>query len=163
MQPLVLAGYRTVLSINKTVVAAGFVVDYTIDTAEVDIHGLDNVVPSELAPDKVSVSMNIRVYRTADNDPVSSLIAPLGDAGNLLDGFTKSPYITVEIRDKVTDRTIIYLPQAWLLKRSGQVDAENVLIETWSIKSIGFFGPGGQVNGVVGAAGALSGAFGQLF
>ena len=137
--------------------AAGFVLDYTIDTSEVTIQGLDNIVPSELAPDRITVTMNIRVYRTSDNDPVAALIAPLGDGPNQLDAFTKSPYITVEVRDKVTDKTIIFLPRAWLLRRSGSVDAENLLIETWSIKSIGFYGPGGQNSGIGGSIAGIVG------
>jgi hypothetical protein len=157
MQPLVLAGYRTILKINNSVVGAGFVVDYNIETSEVTISGIDNVVPSELAPDKITVTMNIRVYRTANNDPVAGLIAPLGDNANQLDAFTKSPYISVEIRDKVTDKTIIFLPRAWVFRRSGTVDAENLLIETWSIKSIGFYGPGGQNNGIGGSIEGITG------
>lgn len=157
MQPQVLAGYRTILKVNNSVIGAGFVLDYSIETSEVTISGLDNVVPSELAPDKIQVLMNIRVYRTPDNDPVSSLVAPLGDGPNQLDAFTKSPYISVEIRDKVTDKTIIFMPRAFLFRRSGTVDAENLLIETWSIKSIGFYGPGGQNSGIGGSIAGIVG------
>lgn len=157
MQPQVLAGYRTILKVNGSVVGAGFVLDYTVETSEVTISGLDSVTPSELAPDKIQVMMNIRVYRTPENDPVSGLVAPLGDGPNQLDAFTKSPYITVEIRDRVTDKTVIFLPRAFLYRRSGTVDAENLLTETWSIKSIGFLGPGGQNTGV---GGSLAGIFG---
>jgi hypothetical protein len=157
MIPQVLAGYRTVLKINNDVVAAGFVLDYSIETGEVDIHGLDNIVPTELAPDMIRVTMDIKVYRTPDNDPVGSLIAPLGDSANPLDAFTKTPYISVEIRDKQTDKTILFLPRAWLFRRSGSVDAENVLIETWNIKSIGFYGPGSQQTGIVGAVQSVFG------
>lgn len=157
MQPAVLAGYRTILKINNDVFAAGFVLDYQIDTMETTIAGVDNVLPSELAPDKIQVTMNIKVYRTPTNDPVSGLIAPLGDQANAQDAFTKSPYISIEIRDKVTDKTVVFLPRAWVFRRSGSVDAENLLVETWSIKSIGFYGPGSQQNGVVGS---VTSAFG---
>ena len=156
MQPQVLAGYRTILKINNNIFAAGFVVDYMLETSEVTISGIDNVVPSELAPDKIVVTMNLKVYRTPDNDPTSQLVTPLGDQANSLNAFSQSPYITIEIRDKVTDKTIVYLPRAWVFRRSGSVDAENLLVETWSIKSIGFYGPGVQQNGVLGA---VQGAF----
>lgn len=158
MQPQVIAGYRVILKANNgNVIGAGFVIDYSIDTSEVTISGLDNVVPSELAPNNIMVTMNIRVYRTPDNDPVATLIAPLGDSANQLDAFTKSPYISIEVRDRVTDKTILFLPRAWLGRRSGTVDAENLLVETWSIKSIGFYGPGGQNSGI---GGSIEGIFG---
>ena len=70
-------------------------------------------------------------------------ICPLGDQGPSTSqtDFPKTPYITVELRDRITDRTIIFLPQAWVFRRTGSVEAENLLTETWSIKSIGYRGP----------------------
>ena len=149
MQPQVYAGWRVVCKANNQIVAAGFVVDYNIETAETTIQGIDNVFPDELAPQNVSVTMTLRVYRTANNDPVALGIAPQGDNANAQKEFTESPYITIEIRDKITDKTVIFLPKAWLFRRSGSAEAENLMTETWSIKSIGYFGPGGQTSGIV--------------
>lgn len=155
MQPAVLAGWRTILKINNEVVGAGFVLDYQIETSETTIQCIDNVLPDELAPQNISVRMSIRVYRTPDNDPVSGKIAPLGAASNPQEDFTKSPYISVEVRDKVTDKTVIFLPRAWLTNRSGSVDSEGLLVETWQIKSIGYIGPTGQISSIFGAVGGI--------
>ena len=156
MQPQVYAGWRVILKINDQLVAAGFVMDYSIDTVEATIQGIDSVFPDEFAPQSIMVNMNLRVYRTPNNDPVALGIAPGGDSSGAdrkgLGGqkdFTESPYITIEVRDRITDKTIIYLPKAWLTKRSGSAEAETLMTETWSIKSIGYFGPGQQVSGVV--------------
>jgi hypothetical protein len=157
MQPQVLSGQRTILKINNEIVGAGFVLDYSIETQDTVIQGIDNVLADEIAPNSINVSMSIRVYRTPDNDPVATLIAPLGDSANVQDAFPKSPYITIEVRDKTTDKTILFLPKAFVTRRSGSVEAEGLLTETWSIKSIGFQGPGAQDSGI---GGAIKGIFG---
>lgn len=153
--PAVYAGWRAIVKYNNDTFAAGYVLDYQIETAQDEINALDNIFPDEFAPSRISVMMNMRVFRTPDNDPVALGIAPGGDA---VDGgsekaqvaFTSSKYITVEIRDRVTDKTIIYLPKAVLVRRSGQGEAENLISENWSIRSIGFFGPGAQRSSLFG-------------
>jgi hypothetical protein len=152
--PAVYAGWRAIIKFNNNIFAAGFVMDYTIDTMQTEILGLDNVFPEELASERVMVTMSMRVFRTPDNDPVALGIAPGGDS---VDGgatkaqvnFTSSKYIQVEIRDKVTDRTILMLPKAQVFKRTGQGEAEQLITENWFIRSIGYFGPGAQVSGVL--------------
>lgn len=103
--------------------------------------------------------MSMQIYRTPDNDPVADKIAPLGDTTDIQHQFAKTPYITIEVRDRITDKTIVFLPQAWITRRSGSVQAEGLLTENWTIKSIGYMGPGGQAsaNGGGGALGALAG------
>lgn len=152
--PLVHAGWRAIIKFNNDIFAAGFVLDYTIDTSHTLIQGIDNILPDELAPETIRVQMNMRVYRTPDNDPVVLGIAPGGDSveGGSIQAqknFTSSKYINVEIRDKVTDKTILFLPKASLFRRSGQGEAENLITENWSIRSIGYFGPGAQVSGII--------------
>lgn len=152
--PAVYAGWRAIIKFNNDVFAAGFVMDYTIDTMQTEILGLDSVFPQEIAPERVMVTMSMRVFRTPDNDPVALGIAPGGDS---VDGgatqaqttFTSSKYIQVEVRDKVTDRTVLMLPKAQVFKRVGQGEAEQLITENWSIRSIGYFGPGAQVSGII--------------
>jgi hypothetical protein len=130
-----------------------------------EIQGIDNVFPDELAPERIAITMNLKVYRTPGNDPVADGIAPSGDR-NLVtststggspeqEGFLSSPYITVEIRDRVTDKTILFLPRAFLIRRSGSVEAESLMTETWTIKSIGYGGSGSQVQGLFQVAKAI--------
>ena len=151
--PAVYAGWRAIIKFNNDIFAAGFVLDYTIDTTQTEINGLDSVFPDELAPERVGVMMSLRVYRTPDNDPVALGIAPGGDsvkggAVRAQTNFVGSKYIQVEIRDKVTDKTVLMLPKAQVFKRTGQGEAEQLITENWSIKSIGYFGPGAQRSGI---------------
>jgi hypothetical protein len=156
MQPQVFSGARTILKINDEAFAAGFVVDYSIDTEAQIIQGIDSVFPDEIAPQTINVTMNIRVYRTPNNDPVALGIAPKSEKIGVQEDFLKSPYIQVELRDKLTEKTIFYLQRGWLVRRSGSMESIGLLTENWTIRGIGFIGPDGQT----GAVSAVSKAFG---
>jgi hypothetical protein len=161
MQPAVIAGWRALVKINNQTVGAGFVLDYTIETLVTEVNCIDNVYTDELAPERIKVSLVMQVYRTPDNDPVSLDFSPGGEIGTGTKGkdgstsgegpqgnFTTAPYITVEVRDKITDKTILYVPKAMLTRRSGRMEAEQVLIETWNVQGIGYLGPGSQISGL---------------
>lgn len=79
-----------------------------------------------------------------------------GGALKAQENFTSSKYINVEIRDKVTDKTILFLPKASLFRRTGQGEAENLITENWSIRSIGYFGPGAQRSSLFGKTSVFS-------
>jgi hypothetical protein len=144
MRPQVISGARTILKINDEIFAAGFVLDYTIETDAQVIQGIDSVFPEEIAPQVIGVSMNIRVYRNIDNDPVSLEIAPKSEKMSAQKDFLKSPYIQVEIRDKITEKTIFYIQRGFLVRRSGSMESIGLLTENWTIRGIGFLGPDGQ-------------------
>jgi len=154
LQPLVLSGARTLLSANGKILGAGYVLDYTIDYNVDELQGVDSILPDELAPSGIRVAMSIRVYRTPDNDPEALGVAPKTDGMNPQAEYSKSGYISIEVRDRVTDKTTLFLPRARIVRRSGSVQSEDLLSETWAIRGIGFMGPGDQVSSVVGVFGA---------
>jgi hypothetical protein len=156
VQPLVLSGARTLVSINGQPFAAGYVLDYAIDYLADELLGVDSVLPEELAPGGIRVSANLRVFRTPENDPTALNIAPKADQMSPQAEYSKSGYITIEIRDRVTDKTVLFLPRARVLRRTGSVQAEDLLSENWSIRGIGFMGPGDTS-----LAGAIFDAFGS--
>lgn len=154
MQPQVISGARTVVKFNNQTVAAGYVLDYRIETLVTEISGIDNVLSEELAPERINVSATLRVYRTPDNDPVTAGYAPAGE-GSTAQEYARSGYISVEVRDRESDMTVIYIPRARIVSRSGSVASEDLLTETWAIKGIGYMGPGQQEGSVFGVVSAL--------
>jgi hypothetical protein len=148
MQPQVLSGARTIIKINDEVFAAGFVLDYTIETDAQVIQGIDSVFPEEIAPQIIGVMMNLRVYRTPDNDPVSLGVAPKSEKFGLStqESYLKSPYIQIELRDKITEKTIFYIQRGWIVRRSGSMESIGLLTENWTVKALGFIGPDGQTG-----------------
>lgn len=145
--PQLYSGARATVVINGQPVVAAHVADWTIETRATEIETLDCVFPLEIAPDRVRVSMNLRVYRTPDNDPVASdFIAGSNTQGQPeQNAFTQAKYISVEIRDS-NDATICYLPRAWIVRRSASLAHGDFMTETWAIVSMGFMGPQGSVG-----------------
>jgi hypothetical protein len=142
MQPSLYVGAKCTFKINDDIVAAGFVAGYQIATSITEIETLDNVFPSELAPSRIRVTMDVKVYRHPDNDPVASGFAPgYPSVGSVHQTqFLSSKYLTVTIKDSL-DNNIIHLPKAWLVSRSGSMGAQDFVTETWSITGMGYFGP----------------------
>lgn len=142
MMPQLYSGARCQVLINNEVVAAAFVADWSVDTSATPIECIDSVFPLEIAPDRVRVSMNLRVYRSPDNDPVLNGYAPgSNDIGQTEQtAFTQSKYISLEVKDNF-NKTIIFFPKAWITRRSSSMAHGEFLIENWSIISMGFIGP----------------------
>lgn len=142
MQPQIYSGARCTVSINSQIVAAGYVADYTIETRATEIETIDSVFPVELAPDRIRVAMNLRIYRTPDNDPVLEGLAPGSSSSGQPEqkAFTQSKYLFVEIKDS-NDKTVFYIPRAWMVRRTASVTMGDLMSETWSILGIGYMGP----------------------
>jgi hypothetical protein len=155
VQPALVSGQRVVLTVNNQVVAAGFVMSYRIETAHEELRGVDSVVPYELMPTVVRVGMTLQVFRKPDDSPVLMGLAPSGVSDSSHQGpFAANRYVTVEVRDKVTDKTTLYLPRAMIVERSGSVEAEGLLTETWRVMSIGIKDDLSS-PGLIASAGAL--------
>jgi hypothetical protein len=145
MVPQVVSGARTLITFNGRAVGAGFAISYQLGSEATEIRTVDSTIPAELAPSRISARLSIQVFRTPDNDPVLLGIAPTGDGV----GYHKQKYISVEMRDKDTDQTVLYLPKCLIVSRSGSVSAEDLLVETWSLVSLGWKGPTAQKTGVL--------------
>jgi hypothetical protein len=141
MTPQLLSGARCLVSINNSRYGAGFVLSYRFATAQNEEYCVDSPLPFELVPGPIGVQMSLKIYRTPDNDPSATGLAPKADlaAGTYVHrDYTESDYLTVEVRDRVTDMTVLYIPKAAVTDRSGTMSAEDLLEETLVIKGIGF-------------------------
>lgn len=150
MRPKVLTGQRVAISINGDAYAFGSVLDYAIDTQVTEFSGIDSVMPTELAPDRLRVTMSLRIFRTIDNDPsADGVLFQKGlSSEDQQSGFAMKEYLTIEVRDRQTDQTIMFIPRALVSSRSASIDAENIMTETWTIVGIGFKGtetPSGNI------------------
>ncbi len=142
MQPKVLSGQRVAISFNGQPYAFGSVVDYSIDTQVTDFSGIDSILPTELSPDRLRVTMSLKIFRTIDNDPSAEGVLFQKGLRTELDQqmFALKAYIAVEVRDRQTDQTIMFIPRALVSSRSASVDAESLMTENWTIVGIGFSG-----------------------
>ncbi len=130
------------ISFNGQPYAFGSVLDYNIDTQVSEIIGLDSVLPIELAPERLRVTMGLKIFRSIDNDPsADGILFQKGLRSDLdQEDFLKQPYITIEVRDRQSDQTIMFIPRALVSSRTASVDSEGLMTENWNIIGIGFSG-----------------------
>lgn len=142
MQPRVISGQRVAISINGQAYAFGSVLDYNIDTQVSEINGIDSILPLELAPERLRVTMGLKIFRAIDNDPSTNgaLFQNGVTSENDQEGFATQPYITIEVRDRQSDQTIMFIPRALISSRTASVDSEGLMTENWNIIGIGFRG-----------------------
>ena len=141
MLPQLLSGQRVAIRLQSDIIAYGMVVDFNIDTQVTEVRGIDSVLPIELYPSSVRVTLSLRVYRTPDNDPGTLGILPskMTDEGDqAAEAFAARKYLSVEVRDQQTDKIVMYFPRVMLSSRSGSVSSEDLMMETWSMVSIGY-------------------------
>lgn len=161
MTPQLLSGARVILNFNGQSYAAGYVLDYVIDPTVTEQNCVDMAMPAELYPTRLHVSLQLRIWRSPTNDPTQQGITLPGDrAGNTMvdPGYTEYQYLSIEAKDRVTGRTILFIPQALPGRRSGSVQAEDLLSETLNITGIGYSSlvQNASVSGINSAFGGLA-------
>ena len=114
------SGARCVLKINGDVAAFAFGISWTIETQNTEIRTIDNYMPYELAPNIISISGSLNGFHVPGKGASALLIQ-----AQALD-FLFHKYITIEVRDSVTDNLLLYVPQAVITSRQETVAVENL-------------------------------------
>lgn len=144
MTPQLLSGARIVININNRPYAFGNVMSYDIDSSVSEVRGIDSILPYEINPDQLRVMLTLQIFRTTDNDPSlkENNMATSPVSGSSFDEdqkrFLTQSYITAEIRDKQSDKTVLFFPRCMISSRRGSVNAEDLMTETWTVISIGY-------------------------
>lgn len=131
--PRVHTGARAILKISNNIIVFATKVQYSIITDYKENQGIDNSLPEELAPTNIRVEVRC-----------SSLRVPKESAGVLalqptILNHLQQQYLSIEIRDRKTNDTILYVPKAMLTERSGIIEARQLANETWVLKGIGYW------------------------
>lgn len=131
--PLVFSGARAIINISDRLAIFATEASYTIETAHRPLLEVDNSLPNELAPGLIRTQVTVTNLRVPFNSPsVDRIQATINN--NLT-----QPYVSIEIKDRSTDATILYVPQAMLTRRSGNIRARSLSSETWTFSGIGFW------------------------
>jgi len=108
-------------------------VSYSLDTEFKVIREIDNSLPAELAPSLISVQVVASGLRFPFGTPTMTRLSP-----TILNIMTQ-PYVTIELRDRQTDATILYVAKAQLIRRGGRVSSRGMGTETWTFLGISFW------------------------
>ena len=131
--PKVFTGARAILRLNGNLVVFATDASYTIETEYKPISEIDNSLPAELAPGAVRVQVTVSNLRVPFGSPTVDRLQP-----TILNVMTQ-PYAMLELRDRGTDSTILRVPKAMLVRRSGHVSARAMATESWTFIGIAFW------------------------
>lgn len=126
-------GARAVLRINGAPLIFAMDVSYTIDTNYEAIRTIDNSIPDELAPTTILVSLTCKTFRVPGMSASKINLQP-----NVL-AHLRQQYTYIDLVDRLTGDTILYVPRAIMTKRQGGVPGRGVGSETWSFLGIGYW------------------------
>lgn len=125
------SGARTIIKINGKLAAFAFGVSWRINTQVVEIQTIDDYLPHELAPQRVSVEGTISALHVPGQSAGTDLWQP-----DILN-FLFQQYITIEVRD-VTDNLLFYTSKAMVTSRSEDIKVDSLSNVQLSWKAIGF-------------------------
>jgi hypothetical protein len=125
------SGARTTLKINGKIVGFCFGVSWRITTQVTEIVTIDDYLPHELAPQRISVEGSLSALHIPGVSAGSELWQ--SDALN----FLFQQYITIEVRD-VTDQLLFYTARAMITSRQEDIRVDSLANVQLSFRAIGF-------------------------
>jgi hypothetical protein len=126
------SGARTVLRINGKIVGFAFAISWRIATTYREVETIDDPIADELVPMRIKVDGSI----SALHIPGLSAGAQLWQADPL--SFLFHQYITIEVRDSVTNDLMFYAPRAMITSRQEEVRVDELANVSLTFIAIGF-------------------------
>ena len=127
-----LSGSRCIIKVNSKVFGFAFKASYNISTAQDEIWTIDDWTPWELAPKRVLVTGTLGMFHIPGKGPTSELVQQ-----NVL-SFLHHRYITIEIRDQMTDQIIFLTNKAVITNKSQSIQAGELSTIELQWKALGW-------------------------
>jgi hypothetical protein len=127
-----MTGARTVIKVNGQLVGFAFQVSWNIATEQTEIYTIDDPLPHEIAPKRISVSGTLGGLIIPGRSPTAELLQ-----SDML-SFLVNKYITIEVRDSVTDEIIFKTNQAVVTSSQGSLTADQMGTMQLSWKAVGW-------------------------
>lgn len=132
-RPKVTTGARAIIKINEQVLVYALSVQWDIMTDHKVINTVDNPLPEEIVPTGIDVRVVCGLLRVPKESASVMAIQP-----TILNSLQQA-YVSIEIRDRGTNDTILYVPKALMQRRSGGVASRQIASETWTFRGIGYW------------------------
>lgn len=127
-----MTGARTIIKVNDRLLGFAFQVSWNINTEQTEIYTIDDPLPHEIAPKRISVSGTLGAFIIPGRSATAEVIQ-----SNML-SFLVNKYITIEVRDSVTDEIIFKTNNAVVTNNQGSLTADQVGTMQLSWKAIGW-------------------------
>lgn len=126
------SGARCVLKINNKIIGFAFAISWNIRTEAVEIETIDDYLPYEIAPQRISVNGTISGFRIPGSGPTQDLIQ------TDIASFLHQRYIEIEVRDSQTDNIIFATKKALITGRQENVRSDSLSDMSLTFKAIGW-------------------------
>lgn len=127
-----MSGARCTLRVNGKIAAFAFGISWRIDTSNREITSIDNTLPDELIPRRISVEGSISALHIPGDNPGTNLWQP-----DVL-SFLFHQYIQIEVRDSQTNQLIFYTPRAVITSRQEEIKVDQLASVQLSFMAIGW-------------------------
>jgi len=125
-------GSRAIIKVNDKLFGFAFAVDFSIRTEYVENRTIDSAVAAELMPTRITVDGMLSMFHVPGKGPTVELVQ-----SNVL-SFLMHRYITIEIRDQMTDQLIFKTNKAVITGRTQKVQAGEMSTMQLSWKALGW-------------------------
>ena len=117
-----LTGAAVKVLINNAAIGQIQSVNYTVDTGDYEIYGVDSFIPQEIAPGRYQITGNMSGVKVINDGGLQS--RGIRDTfKNILSG----NYISIRITDRVSGEEIMFIPQAKVISEQISMQAKGVV------------------------------------
>lgn len=127
-----MTGARCILKINGEIAGFAFGIQWRINTAVTEINTIDDYMPYELAPQRITVEGTISALHIPGQSAGTELWQP-----DVL-AFLFHKYITIEVRDITTDNVLFFTTKAMITSRMEDIKVDQLANVQLNFKAIGF-------------------------
>jgi len=127
-----MSGARCILKVNSKISAFAFSISWRINTTVTENNTIDDYLPYELIPQRVTVEGTIGGLHI----PGRSVGTELWQADVL--SFLQQKYIQIEVRDVASDQLLFFTAKAMITSRSEDLRVDDLANVQISFKAIGF-------------------------
>lgn len=127
-----MTGARVVLRVNGKISASFSQVSWDIQTDGREIQTIDDYLPHEIAPTRISVTGTLGGFRIPGQGPTSEL-----QQATVM-SFLMQKYVAIEVRDSQTNQLLFFAPKAWITSHSENHTSENISAVSLKWKAVGW-------------------------
>jgi hypothetical protein len=127
-----MTGARTVIKVNGRLLGFAFQVSWNINTEQTEIYTIDDPLPHEIAPKRISVSGTIGAFVIPGRSATAEVIQ------SDMRSFLVNKYITIEVRDSVTDEIIFKTNNAVIINNQTSLQSGQTGTMQLSWKAVGW-------------------------
>ena len=126
------SGARCLLKVNSKLCGFAFNVSWRVTTQVSEINTIDDYMPHELAPQRITVEGTISALHIPGQGVGAQLWQP-----DILN-FLWQQYITIEVRDSATDQVLFYTGKAMITSRSEDIKVDSLANVSLTWRAIGY-------------------------